>query len=414
MRIAPLLMAVTFVVFSALSTNQAHAQSAKAADASAARKANPDTAAIRNFYRAGLERNGIVGGTLVLIDDGRVVLNEMYGEQRLTPPQPVDESTTYHWASVTKTFTGIAIMQLRDRGLLSLDDPLVKYIPELNAVHDPYGPISAITIREAMSHSNGFRDATWPWHVGPWEPYEPKQWSQLVAMMPYTSVDFPPGSRYRYSNLAVVFLGEIIERVSGDNFEVYMLKNVLGPLGMTHSYYDRSPATLLPYRSHSWDRKDGKLTEDEFDFDSGITRSNGGLNAPLPDMVRYLSFLLGDPEHQAEYDRILKRSSLEEMWRPILPVTPDDDFPSRPEAKDEVAASFFIHTDRGVRLIGHPGWQNGFRSQMNFDPIARRGYLAVYNTDAQDAVQNTRRFNIELRDYLIDQFFTLPPEQGLH
>jgi len=51
---------------------------------------------------------------------------------------------------------------------------------------------------------------------------------------------------------------------------------------------------------------------------------------------------------------------------------------------------------------------------MNFDPIARRGYLAVYNTDAQDAVQNTRRFNIELRDYLIDQFFTLPPEQGLH
>ena len=414
MRIAPLLMAVTFVVLSALSTYQAHAQSAKAADASAARKADPDTAAIRSFYRAGLERNAIVGSTLVLVDDGRVVLNEMYGEQRLTPPQPVDGSTTYHWASVTKTFTGIAIMQLRDRGLLSLDDPLVKYIPELNAVHDPYGPVSAITIREAMSHSNGFRDATWPWHAGPWEPYEPTQWSQLVAMMPYTSVDFPPGSRYRYSNLAVVFLGEIIERVSGDNFEVYMLKNVLGPLSMTHSYYDRSPATLLPYRSHSWDRKDGKLTEDEFDFDSGITRSNGGLNAPLPDMVRYLRFLLGDPEHQAEYDRILKRSSLEEMWRPILPVTPDDDFPSRPGAKDEVAASFFIHTDRGVRLIGHPGWQNGFRSQMNFDPIARRGYLAVYNTDAQDAVQNTRRFNIELRDYLIDHFFTLPPEQGLH
>ena len=414
MRIARLLMAVTFVVLSALSTHQAHGQSAKASGASTLRKADPDTAAIRSFYRAGLERNGIVGSTLVLVDDGRVVLNEMYGEQRLTPPQPVDESTTYHWASVTKTFTGIAIMQLRDRGLLALDDPLVKYIPELNAVHDPYGPVSAITIREAMSHSNGFRDATWPWHAGPWEPYEPTQWSQLVAMMPYTSVDFPPGSRYRYSNLAVVFLGEIIERVSGDNFEVYMLKNVLGPLGMTHSYYDRSPTTLLSYRSHSWDRKDGKVTEDEFDFDSGITRSNGGLNAPLPDMVRYLRFLLGDPEHQAEYDRILKRSSLEEMWRPILPVTPDDDFPSRPGAKDEVAASFFIHTDRGVRLIGHPGWQNGFRSQMNFDPIARRGYLAVYNTDAQDAVQNTRRFNIELRDYLIDHFFTLPPEQGLH
>jgi CubicO group peptidase (beta-lactamase class C family) len=409
MRMARLLLVFLLVVFPALFSTHSQQQTARSASASA-----PDPSAIRAFYRTGLERNGIVGSTLVLLDNRRIVLDEPYGDQSLTPKTPVDEQTTYHWASVTKTFTGIAIMQLRDRGLLSLDDPLVKYIPELNAVHDPYGPISAITIREAMSHTNGFRDATWPWHVGAWEPYEPTQWSQLVAMMPYTSVDFPPGSRYRYSNLAVVFLGEIIERLSGDSFEVYMLKNVFGPLGMTHSYYDRSPATLLPCRSHSWDRQDGKLTEDPFDFDTGITRSNGGLNAPLPDMVRYLRFLLGDPAHQAEYDRILKRSSLEEMWRPIHDVPPDDDFPSRPGAKDEVAASFFIHTDKGLRLIGHPGWQNGFRSQINFDPITHRGYLAVYNTDAQDATQNTRRFNIELRDYLIDHFFTLPPAQALH
>jgi len=408
MRVAQLLVVVTLVGFPAM-----HAQQPSATPASA-NPSTPDLAAIRAFYRSGLEHNGIVGSTLVLVDNGRVVLNQPYGEQSLTPSQPVDEQTTYHWASVTKTFTGIAIMQLRDRGLLSLDDPLVKYIPELNDVHDPYGPVSSITIREAMSHSNGFRDATWPWHVGPWEPYEPTQWSQIVAMLPYTSVDFPPGSRYRYSNLAVVFLGEIIARLSGDSFEVYMLKNVLGPLGMTRSYYDRSPATLLPYRSHSWDRKDGKLTEDPFDFDTGITRANGGLNAPLPDMVRYLRFLLGDPAHQADYDRILKRSSLEEMWRPIMTVPPDDDFPSRPGAKDEVAASFFIHTDRGVRLIGHPGWQNGFRSQINFDPATHRGYLAVYNTDAEDATQNTRRFNIELRDYLIDHFFAASPGEGLH
>jgi CubicO group peptidase (beta-lactamase class C family) len=408
MRVTQLLVVVTLIAFPAM-----HAQQLSAAPASA-NASTPDLTAIRAFYRSGLEHNGIVGSTLVLFENGRVLLDQPYGEQSLTPQTPVDEQTTYHWASVTKTFTGIAIMQLRDRGLLSLDDPLVKYIPELNDVHDPYGPISAITIREAMSHSNGFRDATWPWRTEDWQPFEPTEWSQIVAMLPYTSVDFPPGSRYRYSNLAVVFLGEIIARLSGDSFEVYMLKNVLGPLGMTHSYYDRSPATLLPYRSHSWDRKDGKLTEDPFDFDTGITRANGGLNAPLPDMVRYLRFLLGDPAHQAEYDRILKRSSLEEMWRPILTVPPDDDFPSRAGAKDEVAASFFIHTDGGVRLIGHPGWQNGFRSQINFDPATHRGYLAVYNTDAEDATENTRRFNIELRDYLIDHFFTVSPGEGLH
>ena len=410
MRFAPLLLTFTLLLIPASSIRQAYGRSAQTRGTNAS---SSDIAAIRAFYRAGLEHNGIVGSTLVLVDGGHVVLDEPYGQQSLNPPQPVSEQTTYHWASVTKTFTGIAIMQLRDRGLLSLDDPLVKYIPELNAVHDPFRPVSAITIREAMSHTNGFRDPTWPWHVGDWEPHEPTQWSQLVAMMPYTSVDFPPGSRYRYSNLAVVFLGEIIERLSGDNFEVYMLKNIFGPLGMTHSYYDRSPDTLLPYRSHSWDRKEASSPKTPSTSTPASPAPTGpecatAGHAALP------AFLLGDPAHQAEYDRILKRSSLEEMWRPILTVPPDDDFPSRAGAKDEVAASFFIHTDRGVRLIGHPGWQNGFRSQVNVDPAGRRGYLVVYNTDATDTTQNTRRFNIELRDYLIDHFFMQPVRQGLH
>jgi CubicO group peptidase (beta-lactamase class C family) len=187
-----------------------------------------------------------------------------------------------------------------------------------------------------------------------------------------------------------------------------MEKNVLRPLGMSRSYYDRSPYFLLRYRSHSWDLKDGKLTEDPFDFDTGITRSNGGLNAPIGDMVKYLGFLLGDPSdatRQAEYDVVLKRSSLEEMWRPFLPVTPDEDFQSRAGAHDTVSTSFFEHTDGALRLIGHAGWQNGFRSHFYVDPSTRSGYIVAYNTDAQDAKQNTRSLDFELRDYLIDHFF---------
>jgi CubicO group peptidase (beta-lactamase class C family) len=127
---------------------------------------------------------------------------------------------------------------------------------------------------------------------------------------------------------------------------------------------DRSPYFLLKYRSHSWDLKDGKLIEDPFDFNTGITRSNGGLNAPIDDMLKYLGFLLGDPAREAEYGAVLKRSSLEEMWKPLLPVTPDDDFQSRAGAHDSVASSFFVHTDGKLTLIGHAGWQNGFRSHF--------------------------------------------------
>ena len=370
----------------------------------------PNATAIRSYYEAGLRRNGILGSSLALVRDGQVVLRDDYGVQSTSPDIAVDDNTTYHWASCTKTFTGIAIMQLRDRGLLSLDDPLIKYIPELAAVHDPFGPISNVTIRHVMSHSGGFRDATWPWHDDDkmWQPFEPTQWSQLVAMMPYTDVAFAPGSRFSYSNLGVVFLGEIIERLSGDPYQVYMEKNVLRPLGMSRSYFDRSPYSLLRYRSHSWDLKAGKLTEDPFDFNTGITRSNGGLNAPVSDMLKYLGFLLGDAAKDAEYGMVLKRSSLEEMWKPFLPVTPDDDFQSRAGAHDEVTTSFFVHTDGALKLVGYAGWQNGFRSHFYIDSKTRSAYIVAYNTDALDESkggQNTRGFDFELRDYLIDHFF---------
>lgn len=365
---------------------------------------------IRSWYEDGLRANGILGSSIAILHNGEVVFRDNYGIQAKTPRTPVDDNTTYHWASCTKTFTGIAIMQLRDRGLLSLDDPLVKYLPELRAAHDGFGPIDQVTIRHVMAHAGGFRDATWPWRDDDkaWQPFEPTQWSQIVAMLPYTDVAFAPGSRFSYSNLGVVFLGEIIERLSGDAFAVYMEKNILRPLGMSHAYYDRSPYFLLKYRSHSWDLKDGRLTEDPFDFNTGITRSNGGLNAPVGDMLKYLGFLLGapgDPAQQAEYDEVLKRSSLEEMWKPFVIVTPDDDFQSRAGAHDEVTTSFFVHTDGTLKLIGHAGWQNGFRSHFYIDPKTRSAYIVAYNTDAMDTKQNTRSFDFTLRDYLIDHFF---------
>jgi len=124
MRPAPLLLAAVLTLPSML-----HAATAPTTRTPAPAAPTIDIDAIRTFYRAGLERNGIIGSTLLLVDNNQVVLNQPYGKQSLTPPQPVDEHTTYHWASVTKTLTGIAIMQLRDRGLLALDDPLTKYIP---------------------------------------------------------------------------------------------------------------------------------------------------------------------------------------------------------------------------------------------------------------------------------------------
>ena len=126
-----------------------------------------------------------------------------------------------------------------------------------------------------------------------------------------------PGSKYSYSNPGVIFLGRIIELLSGDDYEVYVTKNILMPLGMRSTFFDRAPYYLLPHRSHSYLRDDGGLREARFDFDTGITVSNGGLNAPFDDMAKYLAFLIGDPA-RPDYEIVLKRSSLEEMWTPQI------------------------------------------------------------------------------------------------
>ncbi|MDF0752842.1 beta-lactamase family protein, partial [Marinobacter sp. 71-i] len=91
----------------------------------------------------------------------------------------------------------------------------------LAGIHDPFGDPGEITLRQLMSHSAGFRNGTWPWRDKAWQPFEPPGWKQLEAMIPYTEVQFKPGSRFGYSNPGIVYLGQVIERLSGEDFEVY-------------------------------------------------------------------------------------------------------------------------------------------------------------------------------------------------
>src|SRR5437868_252052 len=143
---------------------------------------NESLAKFRETYVKELKDNGIVGSSFIFLKENKIVADYYYGSANLEKNQPVDRDTIYHWASNTKPFTGIAIMQLRDRGLLKLDDPVTKYLPELRTVHNRFGSMDEITIRHLMTHSAGFRGSTWPWDKGePWEPFEPTEYSQLVA-----------------------------------------------------------------------------------------------------------------------------------------------------------------------------------------------------------------------------------------
>ena len=254
---------------------------------------------IRSFaicFAANAKRPASSAAALSFLKDNKIAASEYYGSANLAKNQPVDENTIYHWASNTKPFTGIAIMQLRDRGLLKLDDPVTKYLPELRAVHNQFGSMDDITIRHLMTHSAGFairrgrgtRARTGSRSSRP-------NIRSLSRCFPYTEILFKPGSKFSYSNPGIIFLGKIIEKLSGDDYEVYIDKNIFKPLEMYRSYFDATPYHLLKYRSHSYYIENGKRTEGRFDANTGITVSNSGLNSPLPDMIKYLNFLIGDP-----------------------------------------------------------------------------------------------------------------------
>jgi len=302
----------------------------------------------------------------------------------------VDNSTIFHYGSITKTLTAIAVLQLRDRGLLSLDDPVTRWVPELRSVSDPYGSPDAITLRMLLTHSAGFQNPTWPWDRGePWEPFEPTSWEQLVAMMPYQQLLFEPGSRYSYSNPAFVYLARVIEAISGDPWEVYVQKNIFAPLGISRSYFGNTPYYLAADRSHNYelvaDSVSGRLVaaDEGADFDPGITIPNGGWNAPLDDVARYAAFLTGPPpdeESAGRYDVVLKRSTLEEMWEPVMPVAED----GTGTAWSHVGLSFFIDRRDGHRVVGHTGSQANFRAFLAFDPAKRTVFLMVFNTSIGD------------------------------
>ena len=360
--------------------------------------------AVRAFFAAGVEQHGIAGATLAYVSDPRFTRIEMRGVADRRTGAPVTNETIYHWASITKTFTAVAIMQLRDRGLLKLDDPIVDYVPELSAVHNRHGSMRAITIRHLLSNSAGFRNGTWPWGGDKdWHPFEPPGWEQVAAMMPYTEILFPPGSKYSYSNPGVIFLGRAIEKLSGEPYETYIHKELLLPLGMERSFFDKAPTSLRPLRSHSYYVTDAGETEAPFDFDTGITVSNGGLNAPVLDMLKWVNFLIGPSTSLGaggpDYEAILKRSSLEEMFKPVVPVTPDL------VGEGAMGLSFFLEKHGGLDLIAHSGSQNGFISHFYINPASRSAYIVAFNTEttskAKGAARNTRAFDKALRDTIV-------------
>ena len=141
-----------------------------------------------------------------------------------------DRQTLFRVASITKTFTAAAILQLRDEGRLSLDDPLQRHIPEFAKAQVRAGTLEKVTLRRLLTHHSGLTtEAPLPC----WDALEFPTREALLAAMPGIEIVIPPDSAFKYSNLAFGLLGEVVARVSGRSYAEYLQTQILDPLGMS-------------------------------------------------------------------------------------------------------------------------------------------------------------------------------------
>jgi CubicO group peptidase (beta-lactamase class C family) len=346
--------------------------------------------------------DSIVGAATVVMRDGRVLGHHEVGFGDRALGQRVDTNTIFHWGSITKSLTAIAVMQLVERVKLSLDAPATSFLPELRRVHNPYGSMDAVTVRMLLSHAAGFQDPTWPYTQGrDWEPFEPTTWEQLVAMMPYQEVGFKPGTRYSYSNPGFIYLARIVEQLTGDPWEAYVQKNIFTPLGLTRSYFNGTPYHLAEYRSNNYTvEKDsgGRVSvhANGRDFNPGITIPNGGWNAPLGDLIRYVAFLTnathGDSATQRTFETVLPHAALERMWMPRYPITADS------VHGEWMAMSFFVSHLENATIVGHTGSQAGFRAFYYWNPATKVAVITAFNTNNDAAPRQSAAGYRQLRE----------------
>ena len=362
----------------------------------------PDSqwAAYVSTFDAYVHADSVVGAATLVMHHGRVSAHHETGLADRAKGQPVDTNTIFHWGSITKTLTAIAVMQMVERGRLALDERVTDHIPELRRVHDAWGSMDSVTVQMLLSHASGLQGGTWPWAKGlPWEPFEPTTWEQLVAMMPYQEVGFKPGSRYSYSNPGFIYLARIVQELTGDPWEAYVQKNIFSPLGLTHSYFNATPWHLAAYRSNNYfverdsASKGVHVKANGREFNPGITVPNGGWNAPLGDLANYVAFLTnadrGDALTRRMYDLILPHAVLERMWQPRYPTDPAD------SAGEWEATSFFVYRKGDATIVGHTGSQAGFRAFVYWNPATRDAVIAAFNTSNEvDARASSRGFTL--------------------
>ncbi|NBA87444.1 serine hydrolase [Emticicia sp. CRIBPO] len=350
-------------------------------------KALPQLDKIIEEYAAKNHFPGTVYGLMV---DGKVIHTGNLGFTELSSKTPATSQSGFRIASMSKSFTSMAILKLRDEGKLKLDDPVYLYIPEMKG--QPYPTLDApvATVRHLLTHAAGFPEDN-PWgdrHLGDTD----KQLTDLIKNKLSFSND--PGIAYEYSNLGFAMLGLIIKKVSGESYQSYINKNILQPLGMNNTYweYTKVPAKQL---AHGYRWLNEAWVEQPLLHD-GSWGSMGGLITSIDDFGKYMAFHLSAwPPSDLKETGPVRRSSVREMQFPwnFNNINAKYKYPDGKATPLVSAYGYGLRWTKdgdGRTTVGHSGGLPGFGSNWAILPDYGVGIMLFANsTYASTSALNT-------------------------
>lgn len=284
-----------------------------------------------------------------VVRDGALAWHAGRGHVAAVTPDP---AVQYRIGSITKTVTAIAVLRLRDAGLIGLADRL--------DVHVPGTPFGEATVGQLLSHRGGVQAETaGPW----WERTAVPPWDELIDGLGDRALAHPPGRRFHYSNLGFGALGELLARRRGRPWFDVVTEEVLAPLGMTRTTYRPVSPAAPGLAVHPW--ADVVLPEPE--HDAGALAAAGQLWSTVEDLARLAAFLLGDTGD------VLAADTLAEMKEPALTRSDED----RPGYGLGLQVG---DGPNGRRRVGHGGAMPGFVADVLIDDAARLGAVWVANS----------------------------------
>ena len=337
---------------------------------------------IDKIFKEYADSNHLPGVAYGLVVDGKLVYKGNIGFTDLKNNIPVSSSSMFRIASMSKSFTCMAILKLRDEGKLNLDDPAYLYIPELKNIRYPTADAPHITIRHLMTHGAGFPEDN-PWGDRQLADSD-KDFLEFIGKQ--ISFSNPPGIAYEYSNLGFALQGKIISKVSGMPYQQYIKKNILEPLGMnntTYEYGDVAPDKL----AHGYRWLNNQWNEEALlhDTKDGSWGAMGAMITSIDEFSNYMAFHLSAwPPNNAKDDGPIKRSSVREMHHPWRwnGFNPNYKFPDGRACVVMSAYCYglnWLKDCEGRTFVAHSGGLPGFGSQWRIMPEYGIGIVSFAN-----------------------------------